>query len=140
MRIMVLTDGETFSGLDGCAIFEIEDGLEIEEIEEMLAGEDDAGMTLVKRFGPPLPCDENQPRFIDLELHPFRKDPDDNWPDDTLYLYEVEHGALFEDAQGNLFNVVGYGPVQGSIEIVDDDEAHGYWDVTTRVRLHGVQS
>lgn len=78
-----------------------------------------------------------EPRFGEVELRPFVTDDDANFPDDTLYLYEVSDGVLFEDAEGRLFNRVGHGPVQGSVEIVDDDELHAYWDVTTRVRLHG---
>jgi hypothetical protein len=79
----------------------------------------------------------NITRFGEPEVTPFTKDADGEWPGDTLYLYELSDGELFEDAEGRLFNRVGHGPVQGSVEIVDDDCIHAYWDVTTRVRKHG---
>lgn len=75
--------------------------------------------------------------FADIELDSFSRDADGQFPPDTNYLYELPDGQLFEDAQGRLFNRVGHGPVQGSVEIVDDEETHAYWDVITRVRLHG---
>lgn len=37
MKIMVLSDGETFSTVDGCAIYEVPDGLDTEGIEAVLA-------------------------------------------------------------------------------------------------------
>lgn len=73
-------------------------------------------------------------RFGEIELSPFRKDADDNWPENTDYLYNLTDGQLFEDSEGRVFNKVGHGPVQGSVEIVDDDQLHAYWDVTTRIR------
>lgn len=52
MKIMVLSDGETFSSLDGCAIYEFPDGLETDAIEELLqtgiGGED---FKVLQRFG-----------------------------------------------------------------------------------------
>lgn len=201
MRIMVLTDGETFSTLDGCAIFEIDDELDTEQIEEMLEGEDDDGLTLVKRFGPHLPCDgpdiepladeftengledvadrlrshglkgtldwiggviddarENDdpegwrlgnlevakqklqdaagPIFGELELQEFTYIDGEDPGDGSQRLDRFAHGTLVEDKAGNLFNVVGYGPVQGSVEIVDDNEVHAYYDGDTKLRCH----
>lgn len=52
MKIMVLSDGETFSTVDGCAIYEVPDGLEIEEIETLLADDIGENLVLVQRFGP----------------------------------------------------------------------------------------
>jgi hypothetical protein len=37
MRIMVLSDGETFSGLEGCRVFEVPAEWDTEEIEAALA-------------------------------------------------------------------------------------------------------
>lgn len=51
MKIMVLSDGETFSSLDGCAIYEVPDELEIEEIETLLADDIGENLVLVQRFG-----------------------------------------------------------------------------------------
>lgn len=73
------------------------------------------------------------PRFGEVDLKPFAKDADGNWPPNTAYLFELDHGQAFEDAEGHYFNLVGHGPVQGSLEIVDGLELHAYWDVTTRV-------
>jgi len=39
MLIMVLPDGETFAGVDGCTIYEVPEDLEIEEIERLLKEE-----------------------------------------------------------------------------------------------------
>jgi len=36
MKIMVLSDGETFSPLEDCVIYDVPDGLEAEDIERML--------------------------------------------------------------------------------------------------------
>lgn len=73
------------------------------------------------------------PRFGELDLAPFGKDPDGEWPEDTAYLFELDDGQQFADAEGRFFHKIGPGPVQGSLEIMDADEVHAYWDVTTRV-------
>lgn len=73
------------------------------------------------------------PRFGEVELTPFAKDADGNWPNHTAYLYELDDGQLFEDSEGRAFTKVGLGPVQGSIEVVDGGDVHAYSDVTTRV-------
>jgi hypothetical protein len=39
MKIMVLADGDTFSPLEGCTMYEVPDGLETEDIERMLEEE-----------------------------------------------------------------------------------------------------
>jgi hypothetical protein len=82
--------------------------------------------------------DDDDTMFGELELEPFRPNPDTGeYPDDTVRLDRLEDGAMFEDAQGRVFNVVSQGPTQGSTEIVDDDDVHAYFDCGTRVRRHG---
>lgn len=82
-------------------------------------------------------ADEDGPIFGEVELHPFRPDPDTGeYASEHVRLDALPDGALFEDAQGNLFNVISQGPTQGSTEIVDDDEVHAYFDCGTRVMLH----
>lgn len=39
-RILVLNDGETFSGVEGCAIFEVPDDWDIDQIENALSEEE----------------------------------------------------------------------------------------------------
>lgn len=79
-------------------------------------------------------------RFGEIELDPFRVDSDTGEaPEGTHRLDRLPDGALFEDAQGRLFNVVRQGPTQGATEIVDDDETHAYWDCGTLVKLHEEQ-
>ncbi len=77
---------------------------------------------------------EGGSRFGEVELSAFLKDANDEWPTDTCFLCELNDGQLFEDAEGRVFNRVGDGPTQGSVEIVDDEETHAYWDVVTRVK------
>ena len=82
--------------------------------------------------------DEGEPRFGEIELTPFRPDGDTGEkPEGTVRLDDLENGALFEDAQGNLFNIVSQGPTQGSTEIVDDEETHAYYDCGALVKRHG---
>lgn len=84
------------------------------------------------------PDDEDGDEFGEVELTPFRRDPDTNEaPVGVMRLDRFEDGALVEDAEGRLFNVVRQGPTQGSTEIVDDDEIHAYYDCGTLVRRHG---
>lgn len=79
-------------------------------------------------------AEEFGPRFDEIELKPFARDAEEEWPQGTKYLYELSDGELFEDAEGRLFNRIGPGPVQGSVEIEDDEEYHAYWEGDTRVR------
>lgn len=82
--------------------------------------------------------DDDEPRFGEVELTPFRTDGDTGEnPEGTVRLDGLENGALFEDAQGNLFNIVSQGPTQGSTEIVDDEETHAYYDCGALVKRHG---
>jgi len=83
---------------------------------------------------------DEEDEFGEVELTPFRPDPDTGeTPVDVLRLDRFEDGALVEDAEGRLFNVVRQGPTQGSTEIVDDDEIHAYYDCGTLVRRHAPQ-
>lgn len=80
---------------------------------------------------------EGDPIFGEIELTPFKPDDDTGeYAGGIVRLDTLPDGALFEDAEGRLFNVVSQGPTQGSTEIVDDDEVHSYYDCGTRVRLH----
>jgi hypothetical protein len=82
--------------------------------------------------------DDDGPRFGEVELTPFRPDGDTGEnPEGTVRLDGLENGALFEDEQGNLFNIVSQGPMQGSTEIVDDEETHAYYDCGALVKRHG---
>jgi len=81
---------------------------------------------------------DDGPRFGEIELTPFHPNPDTGEnPAGTFRLDALENGALFEDAQGNLFNIVSQGPTQGSTEIVDDEETHAYYDCGALVKRHG---
>jgi hypothetical protein len=50
MQIMVLGDADTWSTLEGCTILEVPDGLDIDQIQELLRGEDDSQITVVEEF------------------------------------------------------------------------------------------
>lgn len=57
MRIMVLTDGETFSPVEGCSIVEVPDDLSTDDIEVMLKADEPESVA---------PIDPNQPIFVTL--------------------------------------------------------------------------
>jgi hypothetical protein len=83
------------------------------------------------------PDDPNAPVFGEVELSPFPRDGDTGeYPEGTVRLDQLPNDALFEDAEGRLFNIVSQGPTQGSTEIVDDEETHAYYDCGAHVRLH----
>jgi len=88
----------------------------------------------VGKFTMALP--EEEAEFGEIWWASFTKDDEGEFPDYAKPLHEFERGSLIEDAEGRLFNVVGNGPVQGSVEVVDDDEVHAYLDVAERFRLH----
>lgn len=73
----------------------------------------------------------------EIELDPFEPDADSGEvPAYAVRLDRLPDGALVEDRQERLFNIVRQGPMQGSTEIVDDNGTHAYYDCGTLVRLH----
>lgn len=52
MRIMVLNDGETFTSLDACAIYEVPNDLDTDEIERALRDDSDE-ITRIVHFTDP---------------------------------------------------------------------------------------
>lgn len=84
-----------------------------------------------------LPPDDTGKVFDDVEFTEFQIDPQtEHHPKGCQPLYTLDDGTLFEDAEGRLFNKVGHGPAQGSVEVIDDNEISAYLDVGCYVRLH----
>jgi len=73
--------------------------------------------------------------FGEVKIEEFTGDADGNFHDDVMRLDRIEHGREFEDRSGRFFTCVGYGPVQGSVEVEDDEGTHAYYDCDTKVRL-----
>lgn len=57
--------------------------------------------------------------------------------DGIVSLGSVPHYLTVEDKAGNHFKVIGYGPVQGSVEVANKDDERAYVDVSVYVQMVG---
>lgn len=75
--------------------------------------------------------------FGEVRIEEFKGDADGNLPEGVMRLDRIEHGKQFEDRAARFFACVGYGPVQGSVHVEDDEGTHAYYDCDTKVRAVG---